>query len=42
MEFGYGMADAVRDMAAAGGAFQAPRILLDHQQIERALVARRR
>jgi len=42
MEFGYDQADAVRDLLVAGGAFQEPRILRDHQEIERAAVARKR
>lgn len=42
IEFGLGQADAVRDMVASGGAFGEPRILRDHQRIERCAVARRR
>jgi release factor glutamine methyltransferase len=42
MEFGYAMADAVRDAAVATGQFREPRILRDHQEIERAMVALRK
>ena len=42
MEFGYGMADAVRDAAVATGQFAEPKILRDHQTIERAMVAVRK
>jgi release factor glutamine methyltransferase len=42
LEFGYAMADAVRDATAATGAFAEPRILRDHQEIERAMVAIRK
>ena len=42
MEFGHTQADAVRDLIAASGAFAEPRILRDHQNIERTAVAVRR
>ena len=42
LEFGYGQADLVRDGIVAGGAFAEPRILRDHQNIERAAVAMRK
>jgi release factor glutamine methyltransferase len=42
MEFGYGQADAVRDLIVATGAFAEPKILRDHQEIERVAVATRR
>jgi release factor glutamine methyltransferase len=42
MEFGFGMADAVREIIAAQDAYQKPRILLDQQGIERAVAVRRR
>ena len=42
LEFGLGQADALRDMIVATGAFEEPRILRDHQQIERCAVAVRR
>jgi len=42
MEFGYDQADAVRDLIVAGGNFKEPRILRDHQEIERAAVAQKR
>ena len=42
MEFGYGMADAVRDLIVANGQFTEPRILLDHQGIERSAVTLRK
>jgi release factor glutamine methyltransferase len=41
MEFGYGQADAVRDLVVATGRFAEPRILCDHQGIERSLAAPR-
>lgn len=41
MEFGYGMADAVREAACSAG-FAEPRIISDHQGIERAMVARKK
>jgi release factor glutamine methyltransferase len=41
MEFGLGHADSVRDLLVATGAFAEPKILRDHQSIERAAVARR-
>ena len=42
LEFGYNQADAVRDLLVAAGAFAEPRILRDHQEIERTAVARLR
>jgi len=39
MEFGQGQADQVRDLITATGAFREPRILRDHQGIERTVVA---
>jgi release factor glutamine methyltransferase len=42
MEFGYAMADAVRDATVAAGQFKEPKILRDHQEIERAMVAIRK
>ena len=42
MEFGHTHADAVRDLIVAGGAFAEPRILRDHQNIERTAVAVRK
>jgi release factor glutamine methyltransferase len=42
LEFGFGMADAVRDLVVATGQFQEPRILRDHQDIERSLVTVRK
>ncbi len=42
MEFGHTQADAVRDLIAAANAFAEPRILRDHQDIERTAVAVRR
>ncbi len=41
IEFGYGHGDAVRDSIVAEGHFEEPRILKDHQGIERAAVAKR-
>jgi len=41
MEFGCGQADAVRDLLVAGGRFEEPRILRDHQNIERVALAAR-
>ena len=41
MEFGQGQADAVRDLIVATDAFDEPRIIADHQGIERAAVASR-
>jgi release factor glutamine methyltransferase len=38
MEFGFGMADAVRDLIVATGQFTEPRIISDHQGIERSAV----
>ena len=42
LEFGYDQADRVRDLIVAGGAFAEPRILRDHQGIERAAAAVRK
>ena len=42
LEFGLGQADAVRDMVTSGKAFAEPKILRDHQQIERCAIATRR
>jgi len=42
MEFGFGMADAVRDLIVATGQFAEPRILCDHQGIERSAVAQKK
>ena len=42
MEFGFTQADAVRDLIVATGAFAEPKILRDHQEIERVAVATRR
>ena len=42
MEFGFDQADAVRDLIVATGAFDEPRILRDHQHIDRTVVAARR
>jgi release factor glutamine methyltransferase len=42
LEFGFGMADAVRDLVVATGHFAEPRILRDHQGIERSLVSVRK
>ncbi len=42
MEFSFTQADAVRELIVAGGAFDEPRILRDHQGIERTAVARRK
>ena len=42
LEFGCGQADAVRDLLVRGGAFEEPRILRDHQGIERVATAARR
>lgn len=42
MEFGYGQADAVRDLIVATKAFEEPKILRDHQEIERIAVSTRR
>jgi release factor glutamine methyltransferase len=42
LEFGFTQADAVCELLAATGAFESPRILRDHQGIERSLVAVRR
>ncbi|MCL2701844.1 MAG: peptide chain release factor N(5)-glutamine methyltransferase [Phycisphaerae bacterium] len=42
MEFGYDQADAVRELLVANGHFKEPRILRDHQELERAVVARKK
>lgn len=42
MEFGFGQADAVRDLAVATGQYHEPRILSDHQGIERTMTAIRK
>jgi len=42
MEFGCGQAGAVWELIVASGAFETPVILSDHQQIERAVVARKK
>ena len=42
MEFGHTQADAVRDLLAASETFAEPKILRDHQNIERTAVAVRR
>lgn len=42
MEFGQGQASTVRDLLVAGGQFAEPKILRDHQSIERAAVAIRK
>jgi len=42
MEFGFAQADEVRDLLLATGSFEEPRIISDHQGIERALVAVKR
>lgn len=42
MEFGYAMADAVRDLTVGTGEFKEPKILSDHQGIERSMVAIRK
>ena len=42
MEFGLAQADAVRDAILASGGFEEPRILRDHQAIERAATAVKR
>ena len=39
---GYDQADAVRNLLVAQSAFAEPKILLDHQEIERAAVARKK
>ena len=39
LEFGHGQADTIRELIVASGAFAEPRILRDHQQIERVAVA---
>lgn len=42
MEYGYDQAPAVRELVAANGAFAEPKILRDHQSIERAVMAIRK
>lgn len=42
LEFGFGMADDVRDLIAATGEFHEPQVLSDGQGIERCLTARRK
>ena len=42
MEFGYGQADAVRELIVGSGAWAEPRIIRDHQGIERVVVALRK
>jgi release factor glutamine methyltransferase len=42
LEFGFAQADAVCDLLAATGKFDSPRVLRDHQGIERSVVALRR
>jgi len=42
MEFGYRHADAVRDLLLATAAFEEPKILKDHQDIERAVAAKKK
>ena len=42
LEFGYTQAGAVRDLLAAAGAYDEPKIIRDHHDIERACVAIRR
>ena len=42
MEFGCGQASDVRDLIVATGEFEEPRILRDHQEIERAAIAVRK
>jgi len=42
LEFSFSQADAVRELIVAGGAFDEPRILRDHQGIKRIVVARRK
>lgn len=42
IEFSFSQAGAVRDLIVAGKAFDEPRILRDHQGIERVAVARRK
>jgi release factor glutamine methyltransferase len=42
LEFGYTQADAISELLAATGAFDPPRVIRDHQGIERSLVAIRR
>jgi release factor glutamine methyltransferase len=42
IEFGYAMEDTVRDLIVATGEFDEPRILADHQGIDRSAVAKRK
>jgi release factor glutamine methyltransferase len=42
MEFGFAQVDVVRDLVIECGAFAEPRMLRDHQDIERVVVAERR
>ena len=42
LEFGFTQADPIVDLLAATGAFEPPRVVRDHQGIERSLVAIRR
>ena len=42
LEFGFDQAPAVRELLAAAGAYQDPKVLRDHQGIERAAVAPRK
>lgn len=42
MEFGFDQADAVRNLIVATGQFAEPRILRDHQHIERAATAKKK
>ena len=42
VEFGCGQADALRDLVVGTGRFTEPKILRDHQEIERAAVCVRR
>lgn len=42
MEFGLGQVDTVRDLIGATGEFEEPKIVLDHQELERTAVAVRR
>lgn len=42
MEFGYDQADAVRDLLVGSGSFREPKVLRDHQGIERAVVAQKK
>ncbi len=42
IEFGYDQADAARDLIVATGQYHEPRIVRDHQQIERSAIATRK